>query len=83
MFETQHEYKLSKDPIIERLQPQRPAEETEQSEPPAASGVFRIKRYENEEAVGWRIEVDHERAKLLDDVFDDFGQFLTRLARAG
>lgn len=80
MFQEQSDYKLARNPIVTRIRPQ--SHEDEEPRPAEDSGLFRIRRYETDEAVGWQIEVDHERAKQLDEVFEGFAEFLTRLARA-
>jgi len=82
MFETQHEYKLTRNPIVERIKPQAQPPQSKDSSSAENAGVFKIKQYDTDEAVGWQIEVDHERARLLDEVFEGFAEFLTRLVRA-
>lgn len=75
--ETSHEVKLSRNPVLERLSPQ--TQQAQENNQENGSGRIKISHHETDQAVVWQIEVDKEGAKLLDEVFDGFAAFLTRL----
>lgn len=74
--ETHHEFKLSRNPVLERLAPENQQPLQDES---ADSGRIKISHHETDQTVVWQIEVDKEGARQLDYIFDSFTAFLTRL----
>ncbi|MGA8855999.1 MAG: hypothetical protein WB643_02415 [Candidatus Bathyarchaeia archaeon] len=76
--ETHREFKLSRNPVLERLTTQTQPSQARQEESSDSARV-KISHHETDQAVVWQIEVDREGARVLDDVFDGFAAFLKRL----
>ncbi len=76
--ETHNEVKLTRNPVLERIQPQPQSSQNRQDET-GNSDRIRISHHETEQTVIWQIEVEKKEAKALDYIFDGFSEFLARL----